>query len=159
MRLECRECEVICERVVHPWHCLRSGCEYVYAFEDDDTMYFGCLWKVFPGEFNMAVFADAPGGAEQDAATAGSGGTAKRGRLARKGQRRRTVKASDPYGAVRITRPPRPQCKVSIEQAYDGMSANTNCCNPVFFHQQFGGGADSIKLTAATPDDTDDPKT
>jgi len=46
-RLECRECEVICERVVSPQNCLDSGCTAVYVYEDGETKMFGCLHKVF----------------------------------------------------------------------------------------------------------------
>ena len=55
--LECRECEVICERVVSPQHCLDSGCSSVYVYEDDDTKMFGCLHKVFAAELDLAAFA------------------------------------------------------------------------------------------------------
>ena len=60
-RLECRECEVICERVISPQHCLDSGCSSVYVYEDDDTKMFGCLHKVFSSELDLAAFSQRPG--------------------------------------------------------------------------------------------------
>ena len=154
MRLECRECDVICQRVVHPWHCLTSNCEYVYAYEDSETMYFGCLYKVFPAEFDMAVFSDSVGHspAKPHPSEQRTGAPAK-SELASRGSGRRRIKKSDPYGPVRVTRTPRPQCKVRVEQAYDSLSASCVCCNPTFFHDPFTDGHDAIKLTAMPPAD------
>jgi hypothetical protein len=63
LRLECRECEIICERVVSPWHCLRSNCRYVYSLTDEMGEYFGCLHKIFGPELDLAAFRrpDRPG--------------------------------------------------------------------------------------------------
>ncbi len=157
MRLECRECDVICERVVYPWHCLKSNCEYVYAYEDDDTVYFGCLGKVFAAEFDLAVFSEGLEVAEQNRQDAGARGSTTKGRLARRGQRRRRVKTTDPYGAVRLAHAPRPQCFVKIEQAYDPSTIGSQCCNPTFFHEKSGTGDDSIRLTAPPPGERDVP--
>jgi hypothetical protein len=104
-RLECRECEVVCQQVVSPWHCLKSRCPYVYAFEDEEATYFGCLYKVFSPELDLAVFADAEG---------------------------RPGRGSDPYGPLRVVRTPRPQCRVWIERAYENVNAGLSCCNPGF---------------------------
>lgn len=128
MRLECRECDTICERVVHPWQCLRSSCEGVYMYEDGETMYFGCLYKVFAAEFDFAFFCAGP--------------------LAVAPNSRDAIKPTDPFGPVRIVRPPRPQCAVRVEQAYDGRSAGHGCCNPTFFHDPSAAGGDTMKLTA-----------
>lgn len=120
MRLECRECEVICERVVSPYRCLRSGCPAVYAFEDGDTTYFGCVHKVFAPELDLAAF---------------------RGRRHDRGGR-----GSDPYGFVRVARPPKPHCPVTIEQAYDLLHGNAGCCNPTFFQHPTGPISERIRL-------------
>ena len=158
MRLECRECDVICERVVYPWRCLRSNCEYVYAYEDGDTMYFGCLGKVFSAEFDIAVFTDSLGLDRSGAKMIESAPSEKRTGLDRPGQRRRSMRSTDPFGSVRLNCPPRPQCHVKIEQAYDSSSLGAVCSNPTFFHREFGSGGDSIKLTAAPPIDPDSSK-
>lgn len=59
-RLECRNCPVICERVVYPVHCLRSKCPCVYAFEEDGSLFFGCVEKVFLAELDLAPYHASP---------------------------------------------------------------------------------------------------
>lgn len=125
LRLECRECEVICERVVSPWHCLKSGCRYVYVFEDTDTSYFGCLNKVFAPELDLSAFRGKSG-------AAGKGG--------------------DPYGHLRVNRYPRPECRITIEQAYASPTAHISCCNPTFFQHPSRPIDEGIRLIANLPD-------
>ena len=60
MKIECRACPVVCEWVVHPIHCLRTSCPYVYAFEDEGTMFFGCVEGVFVAELDLAPHLAAP---------------------------------------------------------------------------------------------------
>ena len=55
-RLECRECQVICESVVSPWRCLKARNTCVYAFKDGESTYFGCLHKVFSPELDLKAF-------------------------------------------------------------------------------------------------------
>jgi len=100
--LECRQCGVICEQVVSPWRCLGNQHGCVYAFEEGERTYFGCLHKVFAPELDMAAF---PG---RGAPTA----------------------VGDPYGALRVARTPRPQCPVTVERAYATMEHL--CVNPAF---------------------------
>ena len=59
-RVECRSCAVICERVVYPVHCLRSSCPYVYAFQEEGQLYFGCVEKVFSAELDLAPYRLSP---------------------------------------------------------------------------------------------------
>lgn len=108
--LECRECEVICERVVCPWQCLKDGRTCIYAFEEEGITYFGCLHKVFAPEFDLSAF---------NADGEGRGGK------------------SDPYGAVRVARMPRAQCPVSIERAYRVECLEGCCVNPAFPREVF----------------------
>lgn len=54
--MECRGCEVVCERVVYPGHCLKSGCRYVYAVEEYGATFFGCVQQVFRAELDVAPF-------------------------------------------------------------------------------------------------------
>lgn len=118
LRLECRECEVICERVVSPWRCLKNSYRYVYVFKDADTSYFGCLNKVFTPELDLAAFER----------KSGSG------------------RGSDPYGSIRVARSPRSECPVTIEQAYAGAEGQWSCCNPTFFHHPAGSAKEKIRL-------------
>jgi len=134
LRLECRECEVICERVVSPWHCLKSGCPYVYVFEERDTSYFGCLHKVFAPELDLAAFSGT---------NAGASGPVGVGRVGARGGR-----SVDPYGHLRLNRSPRAECVVTIEQAYPALATPGCCCNPTFFLHPAGSAKESIKLTS-----------
>jgi hypothetical protein len=127
LRLECRECEVICERVVSPWHCLKTSCRYVYVFEDPETSYFGCLHKVFAPELDLAAFVG----------PSGAGG-----------------RSGDPYGHLRVARSPRPECRTTIEQAYSSVSDHVCCSNPTFFHRPGGPVGEGIRLTVNPSLDT-----
>jgi len=130
LRLECRECEVICERCVSPWQCLRSGCKYIYSYDDGETTYFGCLQNVFLPELDLTAFSEGQG-------ESGKGGSAGR---------------RDPYGPIRVNRTPLPECSVTIEQAYEPGPGGGNCCNPTFFHEPAGPLEDTIRLTARRPE-------
>lgn len=125
LRLECRECEVICERVVSPWQCLKNSCPFVYVYEETDTSYFGCLHKVFSPELDLAAFC--PEGE-------------------RKGR------TADPYGSLRVTRSPRPECAVRVEQAYETLATPGCCCNPTFFLHP-SGSEETIRLTVRPQSD------
>ena len=94
--LECRECGAVCERLVSPWRCLREKCSYVYSYEDGDTTYFGCLYKVFAPELALAAFQDENG---------------------------QVIRWPDPYGTIRATREPRVNCPVTVEPAYEALAA------------------------------------
>jgi hypothetical protein len=122
IRLECRECEVICERVVSPQHCLDSGCSSVYVYQDDDTKMFGCLHKVFAPDLDLAAH-------ERSAGRRGA----------------------DPYGTFKLHRAPRKQCKVSIEQGYLALALTTVCSNPTFFHYPTGPPEETMRLTTNLP--------
>lgn len=129
LHLECRECEVICERVVSPWHCLRSSCHFIYVYEEMGTTYFGCIHKIFSPELDMTAFLTA---------------CAERGR------------AADPYGHLRVACMPRPECAVKVERAYECLATPGCCCNPTFFLPIDGSSAEAIRLTANTlPPETD----
>jgi len=130
-RLECRECEVICERVVSPWQCLRSGCACVYAYEDGETTYFGCLHKVFAPELDLSAFVDA---------------------------KRRPGQGGDPYGPLRLNRPPRPECRITVERAYEPPEGSDHCCNPTFFHERAGTPDDTIRMSTRSRDEGRGPR-
>ena len=109
-RVECRECALVCERVVSPWRCLKAGYSCVYAFTEQERVYFGCLHKVFSPELDMEAFGEA-----------GQGAT---GRV-------------DPYGPLRVARAPRPQCPVSVERAYHSADGSAVCVNVEFLRAAF----------------------
>ena len=57
--VECRHCEVHCEKVVHPGACLRTACPFVYAYEAWGHTYMGCLQKVYEAEIDVEMLAAA----------------------------------------------------------------------------------------------------
>lgn len=86
--LECKECGVLCEKVVYPANCFDSGCKYVYSYDQKGTSYFGCLYKVFAVEIDLGGFEE-------------------------------LEKRKGGFGAVKVVRPPRERCHVSVEKAYN----------------------------------------
>lgn len=53
--VECRHCDVHCEKVVHPGACVSRGCPFVYAYEAWGHTYIGCLQKVFDVEIDLEL--------------------------------------------------------------------------------------------------------
>ena len=59
--LECRRCEVHCDRVVYPGACIARGCPFVYAYEAWGHTFMGCLHKVFDVEIDVDVLSELEG--------------------------------------------------------------------------------------------------
>lgn len=57
--VECRRCEVHCEKVVYPGACIRMACPFVYAYEAWGHTYVGCMQKVFDVEIDLALLEEA----------------------------------------------------------------------------------------------------
>jgi len=57
--VECRRCEVHCEKVVYPGACIRMACPFVYAYEAWGRTYMGCLQKVFDVEIDLSLLEEA----------------------------------------------------------------------------------------------------
>ena len=51
--IECRRCEVHCDKVVYPGVCLERSCPFVYAYEAWGRTYMGCMQKVFDVEIDL----------------------------------------------------------------------------------------------------------
>jgi hypothetical protein len=60
--VQCRHCEVHCEKVVYPGACLRMACPFVYAYEAWGRTYMGCLQKVFDVEIDLTLLQAAEAG-------------------------------------------------------------------------------------------------
>ena len=62
--VECRRCDVHCDKVVHPGACVARGCPFVYAYEEFGHTYMGCVMKVFDVEidFDLLRAAESRGG-------------------------------------------------------------------------------------------------
>ena len=59
--LECRRCEVHCDRVVYPGACIARGCQFVYAYEAWGHTYMGCVQKVFDVEIDVDLLGELEG--------------------------------------------------------------------------------------------------
>src|SRR5918999_1083903 len=57
--VECRRCEVHCDKVVHPAACVERHCPFLYAFQEAGRTYVGCLQKVFDVEIDLALMLEA----------------------------------------------------------------------------------------------------
>jgi hypothetical protein len=93
------------------------------VYEDDGTQMFGCLHKVFAPELDLAAFRQKGG----------------RGR------------GSDALGALRVSRSPRRECRVTVEQGYPAALTTGCCSNPTFFHQPSGPPEERIRLITNLP--------
>ena len=51
--VECRRCDVHCDKVVYPSACAARACPFLYAYEDHGHTYVGCMQKVFGVEIDL----------------------------------------------------------------------------------------------------------
>jgi hypothetical protein len=51
--VECRRCEVHCDKVVYPAACVERACPFVYTFQEFGHTYVGCMQKVFGVEIDL----------------------------------------------------------------------------------------------------------
>ncbi|HEY7381018.1 MAG TPA: hypothetical protein VH572_07405 [Gaiella sp.] len=51
--VECRHCEVHCDKVVYPGACLERACPFLYAYEAWGHTYVGCMQKIFDVEIDL----------------------------------------------------------------------------------------------------------
>ena len=56
--VECRRCEVHCDRVVHPAACIARNCPFVYSYEAWGHTYMGCMQKVFDVEIDLDLLVE-----------------------------------------------------------------------------------------------------
>jgi hypothetical protein len=59
--VECRRCEVHCDKVVYPAACLERSCPFVYAYEEHGHTYMGCMQKVYRVEIDLEMLRAAEG--------------------------------------------------------------------------------------------------
>lgn len=57
--LECRRCEVHCDKVVYPGACVERSCPFVYAYEAWGHTYMGCMQKVYAVEIDLDLLQQA----------------------------------------------------------------------------------------------------
>jgi hypothetical protein len=51
--VECRRCQVHCDKVVYPASCVDRDCPFLYAFVELGRTYVGCMQKVFEVEIDL----------------------------------------------------------------------------------------------------------
>jgi hypothetical protein len=51
--MQCRRCEVHCDKVVYPGACLEKSCPFVYSYEAWGHTYVGCMQKVYGVEIDL----------------------------------------------------------------------------------------------------------
>jgi hypothetical protein len=51
--VECRRCDVHCDKVVHPAACVARACPFLYAYEDHGHTFIGCMQKVYAVEIDL----------------------------------------------------------------------------------------------------------
>jgi hypothetical protein len=57
--VECRRCDVHCDKVVYPSACVERDCPFLYSFREVGRTYVGCLQKVFDVEIDLALLLEA----------------------------------------------------------------------------------------------------
>ena len=103
---ECRQCGAFCDKLVNPAGCIEMGCKFLYTYEDART------GGRFMGCMNK-VFRG-----EIDV------------ELFEQAERTRHG-----FGGVKMSGLPLPQCRSTVERAYDGYSEAFDCVNPGFFRK------------------------
>lgn len=103
---ECRQCCAFCDRTVQPAGCIESGCRYLYLYDEETT-----------GRRYMGCLQKVFRG-EIDT------------ELFEQAERTRHG-----YGGVKTSGVPLPQCRISVERAYDGHGEAFDCVNPAFFER------------------------
>jgi hypothetical protein len=51
--MECRRCDVHCDKVVYPGACLARSCPFVYSYEGWGHTYVGCMQKIYDVEIDL----------------------------------------------------------------------------------------------------------
>jgi hypothetical protein len=57
--VECRRCDVHCDKVVYPSACVEKNCPFLYSFQEVGRTYVGCLQKVFDVEIDLVLLLEA----------------------------------------------------------------------------------------------------
>src|SRR5256885_14882589 len=57
--LECRRCEVHCDKVVYPSACIDRACPFLYAFQEFGRTYIGCMQRVYGAEIDLEMLREA----------------------------------------------------------------------------------------------------
>ena len=100
---ECRQCRSFCDKLVEPRGCIELGCRFLYSYEDAAT------GRRFMGCINK-VF---KGEIDLDLFL--------------------LAERNGGYGGIKMTGKPLPQCRFTVERAYEGAGPAFECVNKKFF--------------------------
>ena len=53
--VDCRGCEVHCDKVVYPSSCIDRSCPSAYAYQEHGHTYIGCMQKVYEAEIDLEM--------------------------------------------------------------------------------------------------------
>jgi hypothetical protein len=53
--VDCRGCEVHCDKVVYPSACLDRSCPFVYAYDEHGHTFIGCMQKIYEAEIDLGM--------------------------------------------------------------------------------------------------------
>jgi hypothetical protein len=101
---ECRQCCSFCDRLVHPSGCFAARCRYLYLYDDEQT------GRRYMGCLQKVFRGEIDVELFEDAERTRHG-----------------------FGGMKLTGEPLPQCKTTVERAYDGAGQAFDCVNPSFF--------------------------
>ena len=62
--VECRRCEVHCDKVVYPAACVERDCPFLYSYEEFGHTYIGCVQNVYEVEIDFDLLQRAEAGRE-----------------------------------------------------------------------------------------------
>jgi hypothetical protein len=119
--VECRNCDVHCDKVVYPSACIERACPFLYAYEAWGHTWIGCMQKVYECELDLAVLQ------ETETAQARRGG----------------------FGAIRAKRRPLPMCRVEVDECYESRGDELGCRNPEF--RELPVGRPTFRVIAQLP--------
>ncbi|MGB2874248.1 MAG: hypothetical protein WBB76_02100 [Gaiellaceae bacterium] len=57
--VECRRCEVHCDKVVYPGACVERACPFLYAYEEFGHTYVGCMQRVYEVDIDLDLLREA----------------------------------------------------------------------------------------------------
>ncbi len=57
--VECRRCDVHCDKVVYPAACVDRACPFLYAYREWGHTYIGCMQKVYEVEIDLDLLQEA----------------------------------------------------------------------------------------------------
>src|SRR5207248_4008301 len=60
--VECRRCEVHCDKVVYPGACVERNCPFLYSYEEFGHRYIGCMQNVYEVEIDFDMLRRAEAG-------------------------------------------------------------------------------------------------